>query len=140
MQAVFIVDALLGDGGGGDGFWVEGFVVFVVCPEGFVVCDGGVEGFAGCEGAFEEGALFGYGGVAEEEGAPVNVVAALTVLSSLIAWLVMLDRFQLSERSCLRSCWPQFVPIELTFLQSSPQSKVLLFIVGSEERGEALPN
>ena len=89
---VFVVDAEVGvlrfsggagcgcyGGGGGVGL---GFVVFVVGAQGGVVRDGGIERLARCEGGFELGPLRGDFGVAEGEGAPVEVVAALTSLSA----------------------------------------------------------
>lgn len=59
-----------------------GFIVLEVGAEGGVVGNGGVERLARCEGCFEGGALGGDFGVAEGEGAAVEVVAPLAGLSA----------------------------------------------------------
>ena len=73
---VFVVEGKGGRVGG------LGFVVFVVCAQRRVVGDGGEEGLAAGEGGFEGGALGGDLGVAEGEGAAVEVVASLAGLSA----------------------------------------------------------
>ena len=74
-MGVFVVEVERRVGGRG-----LGFIVFEVLPEGGVVGDGGGEGSAGCEGAFERRPLGGDFGVAEGEGAAVEVVPPLAGL------------------------------------------------------------
>ena len=75
-MGVFVVEAQLVVGGAVG----ARFVVLVVLAEGFVRGDVFGERLAGGEGGFEGGALAGEFGIAEGEGAPVEVVAAFAGL------------------------------------------------------------